>query len=114
MKRVFAALLQLVFLATACVSPSDKKFIGRTSAQLEAEIGLPNERLPDLHGGEIWKYKVRQLGPSIEESQTHPIAGAYNTTDKNTSWMLSPPPREATVRSFYLNADGVVYKSRED
>jgi hypothetical protein len=115
MRRVLAASLVLVSFVTACVTPADQKFIGKTSAQLEAEMGSPNERIPDRRGGEIWKYKVRrQLGPSIEESQTHPIAGAYNTTDKNTSWMLSPSPRETTLRSFYLNTDGIVYRSRED
>ena len=92
-----------------------KKFVGKPSTQLEAKMGLPNERLPDGQGGEIWNY-VEQRRWTTPEQESHVITGAYNTTDKSATWMLSRPHVDTVVRSFYVNTAGFVYnyKSRED
>jgi hypothetical protein len=86
-----------------------KKFVGQPSSQLEAKLGQPNERVRDRRGGEIWNYIVRQQWGPLEQDN-HVITGAYNTTDKNTTWNLSRPEVNKTVRSFYVDRDGTVYR----
>jgi hypothetical protein len=117
MKQILAATLLLAAIVTACISPGDpmNKFVGQPSSQLEAKFGQPNERLRDRQGGEIWNYTVRQQWGKLEQ-ENHVITGAYNTTDKATTWNLSRPEVNKTVRSFYINRDGIVYRymSREE
>ena len=101
----------MVVLFPGCISPGDpmKKFVGQPSSQLEAKLGQPNERVHDRQGGEIWNYIARQQSRRLEQ-ENHVITGAYNTTDKATTWNLSRAEVNTTVRSFYVNHDGIVYR----
>src|SRR6187401_3196363 len=98
MKRLHIHATFLTLFLCACVSPGDpmKKFVGEPASQLEAQLGQPNERFRDTHGGEIWNYVVRQPWGPLEQD-SHVITGAYNTTDKSMTRNLSRPQVNKTV-----------------
>ena len=114
MKLLLPALLLLVLLV-GCVSPN-RKLVGQPSSALLAARGEPSERVPDGQGGEIWRYVERQQQWGTIEHEGNVITGAYNTSDKSTTWMLSRPHTPILVHCFYVNRDGTVYKyaRRED
>jgi len=111
MKQILPASLLLMLLVTACISPGDpmRKFVGQPSSLLEAKLGQPNERVRGRQGGEIWNYTVQKQWGRLEQ-ENHAINGAYNTADKATTWNLSRPEVNTTVRSFCVSRDGIVYR----
>lgn len=86
-----------------------KKFVGKPSSEVEATWGLPNEREPDGQGGEVWSY-YEQTQYTIPGHEEYIIAGAYNVSGQNGTWMPSRTVVYTIVRSLFINTNGVVYR----
>jgi hypothetical protein len=110
MKQILATILLLISF-TGCIAPNAamKKFVGKPSADPQAAWGLPNEHDPDGRGGEIWSY-YQQAEYTTPGHEQYAVAGAYNTSGQNATWMPSRTVVYTIVRSFYIDTNGLVYR----
>ena len=128
--------IALVCLISGCASgPTTddmmKSWLGHHSSDLVARWGVPQNKVPDGQGGEVWIYSqvwentspgssyttVQRQGYHSGNAQYNPYGynGSYagNSTAYGTARTTYTPPQTSTWvsrRSFFVNSEGMIYK----
>jgi hypothetical protein len=131
MKTTPLLLLSLlcITILCGCFTPdrSMKRMLGKRRVDVIAEWGLPQRRMPDGDGGEIWVYFIQRewttpgeanttvTGTGNTVGQINTYAGTYQNNSSvygNATTTYTPPQvhRSTSSRTFFLNGDGIVYR----
>jgi hypothetical protein len=124
---------------SGCLTPDKnmKSWLGHHGSELIASWGAPSTKYPDGQGGEVWVYQSQRTwtAPGHATTTVNGNASSYgnlsgnanyytgsrtysgnyqgNTTYSGTATTTYTPPQTSaynTIRSFFLNSDGVVYR----
>ena len=100
---------------TACQTPQEylATFHGMDKGHLIGRMGQPDAKEADGRGGEIWIYEEKQISTtSATETETVEKSTAVENKETTTKKkQLSVPTQRIrlVVKSFYLDAKGVIY-----
>jgi len=113
-RQLLSACLGALLLA-ACQTTDEflAAFHGQDRAYLLGRMGPPDLKEPDGRGGEIWIYQERQVSAAqateTETTEKNAASANQQTTTRKKS-LNAPAPRVRLVfKSFYLDANGVIY-----
>ncbi|MBX7209442.1 MAG: hypothetical protein K1X78_14085 [Verrucomicrobiaceae bacterium] len=112
--RLLALALPLIG-AASCSSTSEemRAFVGQPSSVLLAQLGTPQLRAPDGHGGQIWSY-IDETQGATPGMPGGAMPGAVGTLGSGS---LTPAASSASQgfvsrREFFIDGSGVVTQCR--
>ena len=131
-QRLFLVLYTLTLaLLTGCLTPDRlmKSYMGKPSTELVARWGLPQQKMSDGQGGEIWIYLERRQWTTPGQANTvltgtgntygdiygTPYGAAYqaNTSFQGSATTTYTPAQThgyTAQRTFFINGSGIVYR----
>ena len=111
--KYLGIILMVLIIFSGCASIEEnlrQKYAGVHKNRLLGQWGVPDQKIPDEQGGEIWIYSYEKINVKPIEERID-VKKDDEAKQKTTTTRVYPPMTTKTTyyKSFYIGPNGIIY-----